>query len=207
VEENLLRVVQNLDLGVVDHEVADANPLADDKFGHIHGQLTGNILGQALDLDLAVDLLQQAPLLLDAHGLAAGLHRHLDAQALVHGDAQEVDMHQVPLDGLELPVANHGRGLALPLDREGKDGVVAGLGAENALHHASVDTQRFGLRLAAVDDRRHLAVAAQLPGAVLASPLAGQRFDYHSLHRSLLLDTATARGRRRISPLLTQTAC
>ena len=69
-----------------------------------------NVARQALDFHFAQHLLQNAALLLHAGGFALQHDGHADRQLLVHGDALQVDVQQRALDGLVLPVHDHGLG-------------------------------------------------------------------------------------------------
>ena len=70
------------------------------------------------------------PSALTPMGVPSELDAHVDAQRLVESDALQVDVDELVLEGLALPLDDHGLG------RGGRhfhveDGVVAGLGEED----------------------------------------------------------------------------
>ncbi len=83
-------------------------------------------------------------------------------------------MQQVALDGLVLPVDDHGLAGTGALDREIEDGVVAGLGVENAGDDLGIDRNGDGGLARAVDDGGDEAFAANAACVVLVE-LAGAR--------------------------------
>src|ERR1700679_2816801 len=90
-----------------------------------------NIARQALDLDLVHHLAQNAARALHAYGNASQLHRHRDTHGLVHRNTLQIDVQQLALDGLVLPVDDHGLGNARTLDRQIEDRVVTGIRVQN----------------------------------------------------------------------------
>ena len=62
---------------------------------HVHRELFGNLVRQALDFDFARDQFVQAALQLHAFRIAHGVHRNLDANARGQIDALQVDVQQM----------------------------------------------------------------------------------------------------------------
>ena len=58
----------------------------------------------------------------------------LTAQLLVHGDALQVDVQQRALDGLVLPVDDHGLGAFAAVEGEIENRVVSGFRVQDARH-------------------------------------------------------------------------
>ena len=108
-------------------QVRNAQHFAEYQFADVRFDGARNVAGQALDFHFAQDLLQDAALLLHSGGLALEHDGHADRELLVHGDALQVDVQQMALDGLILPVHDHGLGAFAAFDREIENGVVAGL--------------------------------------------------------------------------------
>ena len=67
------------------------------------------------------------PAVLDAHRNTQQLHAHLDAKRLVQGNALQVDVDQLILDGFALPVDDHGLGCGLAGNLDVKNRVMPGL--------------------------------------------------------------------------------
>ena len=66
----------------------------------------------------------------------------LTRELLVHGDALQVDVQQLALDRLILPVHDHGLGAFAAFDREIENGVVAGLRMQDARDLAGIERDR-----------------------------------------------------------------
>ncbi len=97
----------------------------------VHRDAGGDVRREALDLHLAQDLVEDAAGVLDAQRNSQQLHTHADAQSLVQSNALQVDVNQVVIERLALPVDDHRLGRALAGDFNVEDRVVAGLGEEN----------------------------------------------------------------------------
>src|SRR6202041_3103327 len=67
--------------------------------GDIQVNMARDIARQALDLNLAQHLVENAALHFDSDWDSLQQDRHTDAYRLVHGDALEVDVHELALDG------------------------------------------------------------------------------------------------------------
>ena len=143
-------------------------------------------MSQRLELDLAIDEVDDAALLLDALGLALEHDRHGDRQHLVHRDLVEVGVEQPVIDRVELIFLDQdagiaGRGHAL----EPNQRVDAGLRVQDLRQRLWIDgnLQRFAL-LCAVEYRRYAPARAQPPRLVLASSFPGLELQCCSSHRS-----------------------
>ena len=107
--DGLVFIGKELELVAV-RQIDHAQHLAENQFADVDVDVARNVSGQALDFDLAQHLLEDAALRLHAGRLADQFDGHLDRQFLVHGDALHVDVQQLALDGLVLPVDDHGLG-------------------------------------------------------------------------------------------------
>ena len=124
---------------------------------NIHVQMARNVARQALDLDLAQHMLQNAALALDAHRHAGQLDRHRHPNRLVHCNPLQVDVQQRALDRLMLPVDNHRLHRRRTRHIQIEDGVVAGVGVQNPGDDARVHGHRDRLLPGTVDHRGNLA--------------------------------------------------
>ncbi len=138
----LVRVGDEVDLLFVVRQIGDAQHLAEYQFADVRFDDARNVAGQALDFHFAQNLLQDAALLLHSGSFALEHDRHADRELLVHGDALQVDVQQMALDGLILPVHDHGLGALAAFDREIENGVVSGLGMQNARDLARIERHR-----------------------------------------------------------------
>ena len=146
----------------------------------------GNFAGQALDFDFAGDHFEDAALELDALRFAEGVHRHFDAHADVHRDAQQVHVQQMALDRVHQPIL-HDRGLlgVLGLDLENR--IVARGRPKNRRHLLGVDLERLRPALAAVQDGGNLSGEADAPRGVLTPSFPGRCFNDDLFHKSFLV--------------------
>ena len=134
-----------------------------------------DVAGEALDLDLVQNVQQDAAGVPDARGDADELYGDGDPHLLVHGDALEVDVQQVALDGLVLPVDDHGLAGGAAFDGEIEDGVVAGVGVKDAGDDLGVDRDGDRGPARAVKNGGDEAFAANAACVVLVE-LAGALF-------------------------------
>ena len=100
----------------------------------------------------------------------------LTVQLLVHGDALQVDVQQLALDRLILPVHDHGLGAFAAIDREIENRVVSGLGMQNARDLPRIERDRQRVLAGAVDDAGNLAAHAHAAGLILVARGARLRF-------------------------------
>src|ERR1700733_11566702 len=140
-------VAQELQL-VAMRQIGNAQHIAKREVRDIDDDVAGNIAWQALDFDFAQHLVENAALGLDADRNAGELDRHFDANGLVEGNALEINVNQVALDRLVLPVNDHSLGLGCrSIDLEVEDGVVAGVRVQDLLDLLGIDFNgdgRFG---------------------------------------------------------------
>src|SRR5216683_8338463 len=178
VGENLLGIGEQLQLGGVDLQIASAERLIQHQTADIGSKFGGNISRQAFDFDFAGNHFEDAALLLDAGGIAEGVHGNLHAHADVHGDAKEIDMEQFAADGIGEPVLEDG-GLVLAVQVDLKESVVATFGAQNGVDLLGVHGERDGLTFAAVEDGGDSASHAQAASFIFSPLSAGGCFDYY----------------------------
>ena len=148
--------------------------------------------GQALDFDLAQYLVENAAGGLDAHRNPQQLDAHADAQGLVQGDALHVDVDQLVVDRLALPVDDHGLGRGLAGDFDIEDRVVAGLGEKNPGNLLGVHLDGHRIVPRTIQHGRNLARDAHAARGILVElALTGLGYDYfwHSVSRFLVSGT------------------
>ena len=93
---------------------------------------------------------------------------HHEAQHLIHRDALEIDVEERALDGFELPVDDHGLCVGtVHVDVE--DGVVTGLGVEDALHLLGIDTDGHRVKSRAIKHGGDESATANPPGSILVA--------------------------------------
>ena len=102
----------------------------------------------------------------------------LTAQQLVHGDALQIDVQQTALDGLILPVHDHGLGALATFDGEIENGVVPGRGMQNTRDLARIERDRQRLLARAIEDGGDLAALAHAAGDILVARSSRLRFEY-----------------------------
>src|SRR6202041_364858 len=133
--------------------------------GDVYRDGAGNIARQALDFDFAQHLIEDAARGLDADGHASCLDGHFDANRLIERDALEVDMDELALDRLVLPVDDHHlRGGAG--EGEIEDGVMAGFRVQDFLNLLGIDFDGDGRFRGSVDDGGNLAPDAHAAGGI-----------------------------------------
>ena len=103
-------VGDELDFGIA-RQIGDAQTLSEPQRSNVQLNGVGNIRRQALNRNLAQHLFEDAALGLDAFRNTRQLHRHFDAQRLIHRNAFEVDVHHRALYGLVLPIDDHRLGM------------------------------------------------------------------------------------------------
>ena len=146
---------KNLDFCRVDLDIRRAKLHADHQPRNIHAEFGGDVAGQAFDLDFAGDDFEDAALELDALRFTERVHRHLDAHAHIHGDAQQVHMQEMALHRVHQPVL-HDRGLLVVVDLDLENRVVPRGRPQNRGHLLGVDLERLRVVLAAINDRGNL---------------------------------------------------
>src|SRR5262249_26780509 len=135
----------------VDRDITSAEVHADHQVADVEPELGRNFAGQALNFDFARHRFKDAALLLDACGLAEGVHGDLDAHSDVHRNAQEIHVQQVAGYGINLPVLDDGR-LLLARDGHLEQRVVPGGRAENLANLLGVYAERQRVALVAIEN-------------------------------------------------------
>src|SRR5580698_8657565 len=143
--------------------------------------MAGNISREALDLNFTQHLVENAALHFDANRNAFQQYRHFHAHRFIHGNAFEVDVHELAFDGLVLPVDDHGLGLG-GADLEIEDRVVTGVRVQNAGNLLGVEFDRDRGFLGAIKDARNHTGDAYPAGRILIElALAGLCCNYFLL--------------------------
>ncbi len=114
-----------------------------------------------------------------------------DFHRLVESNALEIDVQQGVADGLILPVHDHGLGQTLAGDVHVKDGVVAGLGVQDAQDLLGIELDGDGFVTRSIDDGGNLAGNAHTAGCILVE-LSGSGLGYDNFrHGSLISSSGT----------------
>ena len=182
-------------------QIGDAQHFAEYQFADVGFDGARNVARQALDFHFTQNLLQNAALLFHSGSLALEHDRHTDLELLVHSDALEVDVQQMALDGLVLPVHDHGLGALAAFEVEVENSVVASLGVQNARHLAGIESHRQRFLARAIDDAGNFAALRTrratflLPGVrVCASRTllsVAVAIIFHSYKNNLLTDVSS----------------
>jgi len=175
VRQDAIGISEQLHLGSVERKIFGAELAVEHQRAHVHLEFGGDVRGQALDFDFAGDDFKDATLLLDAGGLAEGVHWNVDAHADIHGDAEEVDVEQVAAERIDLPVFENG-GFVLAGQVHLEKGVVASGRAENRADLLGVYRERDGFTFAAIKNGGNFASLAEALGLVFAPIGAGRSF-------------------------------
>ncbi len=140
---------------------------------------------QALDLNLAKHLIQDAAVVLHAGRNSQQLHANAYLEQLVERNALHVDVDQLFLDRLALRVHDHrlGRRNALNLHIENR--VVAGLGVEDPRNLLGIDFDRNGILTRPIQYGRNLSRNAHAARGILVE-LARSGLGYDDFRHSIL---------------------
>src|SRR5438128_2713273 len=175
VRHTLVLVREHLEFVTV-RQVCDPQHLAEDQLCNVRLDQSRNVAGQALDFNLAQHLLQNATLLLHTSGFALQHDRYHHRKLLVHGDALQINVQELALDRLELPVHDHGLGALAAVQRELENRVVTACGMQDTEHLAWIHTERCHIFACTIEHRGNLAAPAYPPGIILCSRSARLRF-------------------------------
>jgi hypothetical protein len=179
VDEHRVRVVQRLPLRVL-RQIAQPDSLVEHQLADVDVDVLGNVLRQALHLQLTRHEVEHAALELGALRLANDQDRHRHGDRAIHRELIEVGVQQLVGDGIELVLLHHHlRLFAIQLQRDQRVGT--GVRVKNVHHRFRVDRYRHALgQLAlpalAVDDRGQAAGRTQAARFVLAAALSLAHF-------------------------------
>ena len=104
------------------------------------------------------------------------VHGDANFQHLVESDALQVDVQQIALDGLILPVDDHRLGRLAASQCEIKNRVVAGLGVQDARHMPRIHADRQRIFARSIHHGRSLSATAHGARIVLRPCFARLRF-------------------------------
>src|SRR5438270_11722765 len=110
---------------------ARANALPDLELAHIERELLRDIIRKALDLDFTRYNLEQAALQLHALRIALGDDGNLDMDSSGEIDSFQIDMEQIVLDWIVLPVDDHHRQRFVLRQGQVKNRIVASLAVQD----------------------------------------------------------------------------
>ena len=158
----------------IDRHLAGAQRFAKHHLGHIDVELLRNLVRQTPDLNVARQNLEQATLILDTLGVADRMHRDANVARLGQIDPQQIDVQQVVLDGIVLPIDHHHRGALPTRDVNVEDRVHARGRKQNLVHFLRVDSHGNRVLARAVHHCRDHLLDPLPPGFVLAT--RGARF-------------------------------
>src|ERR1035437_1809786 len=165
-------------------KIADADHVKQVHVADIDIDVAGDVDGEALDFDLAQHQIEDAASSLDAHRHTEGLDSNADAQSLVEGNPLQVDVNQLVLDGLALPVDDHGLGRGLAANLHVEDCVVSSLGKENPGNLLRVNLNGHGFVTGAIQNGRNLARDAHTASSIFGE-LAHAGLGYDNFRHSL----------------------
>ena len=145
-------------------DFADVDGLAEFQAGDVHDDLFRQILGQGADFELEQDVFEHAAAVFHAGGLANGFHRHLDGDLLVFGDFVEIHVQHLAVERIVLDFLHEREafGARVVFDGQIHEQVFGGGMVDQIAEFLRADFEVLRLGLAAVNDRRHAAGAAQL---------------------------------------------
>ncbi len=95
-------------------QIRHTQHLAEHQLADVGVKMAGDVGGQALHFHFAQHLVQNSALGFHAHGFTLEADRHFHPDLRVHGDALQVDVQQLAVHGVMLPVHDHDLGLFLP---------------------------------------------------------------------------------------------
>jgi hypothetical protein len=136
----------------------------------------GEVLREAADGNGADALLEEAAAVFNSIGFADGLDGDFGVDFLGHGDGLEIDMEDIPAEGVVLDLLDEGelvRDLRAVVDFEVDEDVFANGVGEDGLEVAEGDFEVRGCGAGAVDDGRDGAAGADLLDGVAAAFGAG----------------------------------
>jgi hypothetical protein len=150
-------------------QVVHVQRLALDHAGQVDRDELGQLRGQALDLELGLDVADETLVRLDRRRVffAGEVQGHLLAQTRRFVHALEVDVQDLLLPGVHLEVAQQHL-LHLGADLHLEDGGVEGFLLQGEVQRVVIELDHRG-RAGTIDDARHLAGVAQ--AAARSGPL------------------------------------
>ena len=145
--------------------------------------MLGNVARQTGDTHLACHVIEDTAVELHTRRLARNLDRHIDLDHLVHLNADEIRVNQVPLDGVDLVFLDHHVAPGVLLRQaELENRVDAGFGVDDLENHLRVHDHRDRIALRPVDDRRDQSLVTQPAGGILSQALPALHIDDDFLH-------------------------
>ena len=168
------------------------------KAGDIDVQVARDIAREALDLDLAQNMLEDAALVLHARRNTDQLDRHRHAHHLVHRNPLQVDVQQLALDRLMLPVDDHRLGNGRAFDVQVEDGVVTGVGVQNLGDDPGVDRYRDRILSGAINNGGNLAGDANAARRILVELALAGSCD-HCFNRCCCHNEFSFRARKKVN--------
>ena len=149
-------------------QIGYAQYLSKDQLTDVRIEAAGNITRQALDFNFTQHLVQNAALLLHPGSFTGKMNGHTHPDLLVHGDTLQVNVQQLALERLILPVDDHHSGF-FAAQLNFKDGVVAGRRVQNPGDLLGINTHRQRGLLCAINHSRNAATGAQAARLVFSA--------------------------------------
>ena len=162
-------------------DFAEVDGLAEFEAGDVHDDLLRQILGQGADFELEQDVFEHAAAGFHAGGFADGFHRHLDGDFFVFGDFMEIHVQHLAVERVVLDFLHEREafGARVVLDGQIHEQVFRGGMVDQIAEFLRADFEVLRLGLAAINDRRHAAGAAQLLHFAPSHLRARIRFQRH----------------------------
>ena len=136
--------------------------LADDEVGHVDFDVIRNFGREHLERDAMQVMIEHAALVAYAFGGADDVHRDLDFDRFVFHDGVEIEVDHVgTANGIALDFTHQRRDRRFVVDRDVEQCGLAADRLEELAEGAMLDGERARSEGVTVDDRGHLAGAAQ----------------------------------------------
>src|SRR5262249_19065619 len=175
VYEDALGVVHNRD-PLDRRNLRDTERIADRELSDVDREMSGDVSGEALDLDLTGDEIEDSALGFDSLGGADDLDADLQPDLRVHHDPYEIDVHGLAGHRVALKLFDHGvTALVGTAELQQEDRVLPRAFAKGRRERLVIHADLYGGLSRAIDDCRDAAPRAHAPGFALAA--GGSLFD------------------------------
>src|SRR5438128_1791347 len=166
-----LEVIEHLHV-LGQREIGDPEVVVDPQIADVDLDFVRNGVRQALHMKIA-DLKVEEPAFLDTDGRPGDDHGNRYANRLVHHHADEVDVHHLSADRIDLNVLDHGVTLLIGSrhlqEEHGTHAMLTSL--DQICDRFAVDGDGHRIAMAAVDHARHLPLLTEFSHQALSNPL------------------------------------